>query len=224
VSRKKKLVVVDFFSGHTDKDGRNGFSAAFTDRGHEVWTVELDPNLQRDSLFRPTAIVGDLFVIPRSVFPVHVDIVVASPPCEKFSVASMGRYWIETGVPRGTAAEFAIALVKRTKELIFEINPRAFLIENPTGMLRKLDVLSDLELRQITFCGYGERRRKPTDLWGGFPPNLKLNPPCKNGDPCHEPAPRGSRTGTQGIKGAHLRAKIPYGFSLAVCKAMESWK
>lgn len=222
--KSKKLVVVDFFSGHTDEEGKNGFSAAFFDRGHEVWTVELDPKLQRDSLFRPTAIVGDLFVIPRSVFPVSVDIVVASPPCEKFSVASFGRYWESSGVPKSKDALFAIELVKRTKELIFEINPRAFLIENPTGMLRKLDVLAGLELRQITFCGYGERRRKPTDLWGGFPPTLKLNPPCKNGDDCHEAAPRGSKTGTQGIKDPAMRAKIPYDFSLAVCKAMENWK
>jgi hypothetical protein len=39
---------------------------------------------------------------------------------------------------------------------------------------------------------------KPTDLWGGFPPSLILKAPCKNGDPCHVAAPRGSSTGIQG--------------------------
>ena len=33
---------------------------------------------------------------------------------------------------------------------------------------------------------------------------------CKNGDPCHIPAPRGSKTGTQGLKGAKERSIIPH--------------
>lgn len=32
---------------------------------------------------------------------------------------------------------------------------------------------------------------------------------CKNGDKCHESAPRGSKTGTQGLKNAKLRGIIP---------------
>lgn len=37
----------------------------------------------------------------------------------------------------------------------------------------------------------------------------KSKAPCKNGDPCHISAPRGSRTGTQGLKGAMERGVIP---------------
>ena len=33
---------------------------------------------------------------------------------------------------------------------------------------------------------------------------------CKNGQPCHEAAPRGSRTGTQGLKNDYERSKVPY--------------
>ena len=57
-------------------------------------------------------------------------------------------------------------------------------------------------------CKYGEQRMKPTDIWTNHP-NPKFIPPCKNGDPCHVPAPRGSQTGTQGIIGSVLRSKIP---------------
>jgi hypothetical protein len=32
---------------------------------------------------------------------------------------------------------------------------------------------------------------------------------CKNGDRCHEPAPRGAKAGTQGIYGAKDRGRIP---------------
>ena len=40
-------------------------------------------------------------------------------------------------------------------------------------------------------------------------------PVCHNGDTCHEAAPRGSKTGTQGIKGAIDRGVIPELFAWA---------
>lgn len=66
----------------------------------------------------------------------------------------------------------------------------------------------------VTYCQYTmdlpleQRRMKPTDIWTNHP-NPKFKPPCKNGDPCHVPAPRGARTGTQGIKGSKNRSRIP---------------
>ncbi len=53
-----------------------------------------------------------------------------------------------------------------------------------------------------------ERRMKPTDIWTNHP-NPSFIPPCKNGDKCHVSAPRGSKTGTQGINGARDRSVIP---------------
>jgi hypothetical protein len=49
---------------------------------------------------------------------------------------------------------------------------------------------------------------KPTDIWSNHP-NPRFLPPCHNGDPCHVAAPRGSRTGTQGLKNAMERSRIP---------------
>jgi hypothetical protein len=49
---------------------------------------------------------------------------------------------------------------------------------------------------------------KPTDIWTNHP-DPQFKPPCKNGAPCHEAAPRGSQTGTAGIKDKLMRAKIP---------------
>ena len=57
-------------------------------------------------------------------------------------------------------------------------------------------------------CKYGDDRMKPTDIWTNHP-DPKFLPMCKNGDPCHVSAPRGSRTGTQGLKGSVERSKIP---------------
>lgn len=49
---------------------------------------------------------------------------------------------------------------------------------------------------------------KPTDIWTNHP-DPKFLPMCHNGDSCHVAAPRGSKTGTQGLKGARERSVIP---------------
>ena len=60
----------------------------------------------------------------------------------------------------------------------------------------------------VTYCQYGERRQKPTDIWTNHPaPQFKL--PCKRGAPCHDAAPRGAKTGTQSLKNRIEKAKIP---------------
>lgn len=66
----------------------------------------------------------------------------------------------------------------------------------------------------IWYCQYyngeGINRAKPTDIWTN---NLNWipRPVCKNGNPncSHERAPRGSQTGTQGLKDSYERSKIP---------------
>ena len=50
---------------------------------------------------------------------------------------------------------------------------------------------------------------KPTDIWHNNPKWGDVAKSCKNGMKCHEAAPRGSRTGTQGIRNAKDRGMIP---------------
>ena len=63
---------------------------------------------------------------------------------------------------------------------------------------------------------------KPTDIWGNHP-KVGTRPGCKNGDTCHVAAPRGAKTGTQGLKGAKARAVIPQKFCeyiVEICEEM----
>jgi hypothetical protein len=53
------------------------------------------------------------------------------------------------------------------------------------------------------------------------PPGWAPRPPCRNGNPDHEAAPRGAKTGTQGRSGAADRALAPYQLSLDLCVAAE---
>ena len=84
---------------------------------------------------------------------------------------------------------------------------KLFFIENPNG--RAVWFLPNHWLKRVWYCQYGDNRAKPTDIWT----NLTdwKGKQCHNGNKeCHhEPAPRGSKTGTQGIKGSKDRGIIP---------------
>ncbi len=60
---------------------------------------------------------------------------------------------------------------------------------------------------------------KPTDIWHNSSWASKAM--CKNGDKCHTPAPRGSKTGTQGLKGAVDRSVVPRKLCLEIIKLCE---
>ena len=93
-------------------------------------------------------------------------------------------------------------------QLIKELNPTFYFIENPRGGMRKMTWMQGLPRYTVTYCQYGDKRMKPTDIWTNHP-DPQFKPMCKNGDPCHEKAPRGSKTGTQGLKGSKERSVIP---------------
>jgi hypothetical protein len=96
-------------------------------------------------------------------------------------------------------------------------------MENPRGMLRKLDIVAGIPRRTVTYCQYGEDRMKPTDLWGvvqGWTPKE----PCKNGMPCHIASPRGAQTGTQALVGAKERSRVPYALGQEILTALERIK
>jgi len=143
--------------------------------------------------------------------PFKPDVIWASPPCTGFSVAAIGYHW--TGgrgayIPKTDTAKLGIELVKKTLEIIEYFQPTYWFMENPRGVLRKLDVVQGLRKNSVTYCQYGDERMKPTDIWTNSEVWIP-RPMCKNGDPCHVAAPRGSRTGTQGRANAYERSKIP---------------
>lgn len=158
-------------------------------------------------------IVGDLLAMKPSKFNAFKpDIIWASPPCTAFSVASMGRHWGDgkrAYQPKSATAYLGLALVKRTQEII-RANPQAvWFMENPRGVLRNLPIMVDFGINHtVTYCTYGDHRMKPTDVWTNCTA-WRPKPMCKNRQPCHDAAPRGAKTGTQGLKDAHVRAFIP---------------
>ena len=198
------MLIFDFFAG------TGSSTLAFENAGDTVIKVELDQSFEAHE--RDIMTLTAEYLISKYGKP---DFIWASPPCTTFSVASIGKHWTLDKKPKTNEAVQGLKLVEKTLELIKELNPKGFLIENPRGMLRKQSIM-DLPRWTVTYCAYGDKRMKPTDIWGkldGWQPR----PACKRGDSCHEAAPRGSRTGTQGMKGAKLRSMIPYELSKEIC-------
>ena len=180
--------------------GTKSFSMVAKGLGYDIFTTDIE------SKFNPD-LVADILNLSAKDFPNNVDILWASPPCNCFSVASIGKYWNKDYTPKTEISQKALLLLQHTIGLIKEINPTCFIIENPRAMMRKLPIMQQFNRHTVTYCQYGEQYMKPTDLWSNI--QLDLKPPCKNGSSCHISAPRGSKKGVQGIKGKVERGKVP---------------
>lgn len=199
------MKVLDLFCG------TKSIANAFEKKGHEVYTVdwnkEFNPSLCADI---GTITANDIKKLCGGV----PDVIWASPDCTTFSIAAISHHRTqgENGVlyPKSDYAKRCDLIDKHIIDLIDELKPKYWFIENPRGGMRKASFMQDLNKYRhtVTYCQYGDTRMKPTDIWTNHPsPNFK--PMCKNGMPCHQSAPRGSSTGTQGLKGSKERSIIP---------------
>ena len=204
------MIIYDFFAG------TGSATQAFHDAGHTVIKIELDEQFAADE--RDILSISADYLVSRYGQP---DFVWASPPCTTFSVASCGTYWTPDGKPKNEKAIAGLKMIEHTIALIRQLKPtKGFIIENPRGMLRKQSMMDFMDRRTVTYCTYGETRMKPTDLWGSVN-GWTARPHCKNGDTCHEAAPRGSKTGTQGIKGSRQRSMVPIELSREILNAIK---
>lgn len=190
--------------------GTRSIGKAFEARGHDVFSIDWDKNFENIDLYADLSTLTAQDILERFGRP---DIIWASPDCATFSIAAISHHRKrneETGNldPVSDYAKFCDMVDQHVLEMIRELQPSLWFIENPRGGMRKMTWMQGLPRYTVTYCQYGDTRMKPTDIWTNHPaPNFK--PMCKNGDPCHVKAPRGSRTGTQGLKGAKERSVIP---------------
>ncbi len=190
--------------------GTKSMAKAFERAGWETYTVDWD------NQFNPTLCCDVNTLTVEKIIELcggKPDFVHLSPDCSSYSVAAISRHRRKnekTGNldPISDYAKFCDKTNTYIIDLIInQLQPAYWTIENPRSGMRKMDFVKGLPRYTTTYCQWGDTRMKPTDIWTNLPnPNF---PCCKNGDKCHEAAPRGSRTGTQGIKGAKDRSRIP---------------
>tara|TARA_B100001939_G_scaffold133592_1_gene116084 strand:- start:1606 stop:2217 length:612 start_codon:yes stop_codon:yes gene_type:complete len=183
--------------------GTKSFSKIAKEYGYESLTLDFD------NTFNPDIVKDIMDFDIQDLNGYSPDIIWASPPCQKFSVASLGRNWNkEDMTPKNDDTKKAMQIVLKTVQIIKDLKPKYFYIENPRAMLRKIGLIP-YDYSTVTYCQYGFHYMKPTDIWSNNEEWLKVAKSCKNGMPCHESASRGSNTGTQGLKNPAERGKIP---------------
>lgn len=211
----KKLKVLELFAG------TRSIGKAFESKGHEVFSVDWDSQFENIDLNKNVLDLTAEEVLKKFGKP---DIIWASPDCTTYSVAAISKHRRKESngnlTPISDYAKECDKINMHVHNLIMSLSPSFWFIENPRGGMRKMDFMHGLNRYTITYCQYGDQRMKPTDIWTNHP-NPQFKPACHNGDPCHTPAPRGSKTGTQGLKGAVERSRIPEEFCQHVVDICE---
>lgn len=203
--------------------GTRSIGKAFEAKGHEVYSVEWDKRFEDIDLYEDILKVTVEDILREFG---HPDVIWASPDCSTYSIAAIShhREREESGnlKPVSDYAKFCDEVNQHVLSLIRGLQPKFWFIENPRGGMRKMNFMQGLPRYTITYCQYGDNRMKPTDIWTNHP-DPQFKPMCKNGDPCHDAAPRGSKTGTQGLKGSVERSKIPAAFCEHIVDICEEY-
>lgn len=193
VHNKDNLVCLDLYSG------LGGWSKAFVDSGWKVLTIDIDQEFQPHLCY-------DIMDLDSSILPKNPTVILASPPCQKFSPNTITLNWKKRTI-KDYGVVIAIGLVAKTLDIIYKLQPKYWIIENPRGMLRNVMGKPTIE---TYFRSWGTNNLKPTDLWGILP---KIDWP--------KPEPGWEKNGTRKIDDSAIAAMIPYGLSHAICNGIE---
>lgn len=211
----KKLRVVELFAG------TRSIGKAFEAQGHEVFSIERDRQHANIDWYVDIGEITAADIIAKFGRP---DVIWASPDCTTYSIAAISHHRMREDdgnlAPKSDYAKQCDMINANVLRLIRELNPKYFFIENPRGGMRKMRFMQDLPRHTVTYCQYGDSRMKPTDIWTNHP-DPQFKPMCKNGAPCHEAAPRGSKTGTQGLAKVD-RSRIPQELCEHIVKVSET--
>ena len=196
------LKVLELFAG------TRSIGKAFERKQHEVFSVDWGKEFENINWCGDVINLTPEFILENFGQP---DVIWASPDCTTYSIAAIShhRFKDEFGIlqPKSDYAKKCDLVNKHVRHLIEVLKPSVFFIENPRGGMRKTKLWEGFNQHTITYCQYGDFRMKPTDIWTNLK-NPEFKPMCKNGDKCHEAAPRGSKTGTQSLSKKD-RSKIP---------------
>lgn len=167
------MKMLELFSG--TKTVSNTFKA----HGYEVYTIDINPKLEPD-LCADILDLDSISIVQRFGLP---DVIWASPDCTKFSWASGAKneFRSNNNEPLSDDAQTAVDLVQHTLDLITELQPSYWFLENPNhGALASLRFMQKYAKTTVAYCQYGKPYRKLTDIWGRFPPSWNPKTRCNH--------------------------------------------
>ena len=202
--------------------GTKSFSKVMASKGYSTFTVDNNSKLEPDLVYDLSKRKFDSKILLDKM--IYADIIWMSPPCTTFSMASGNTHWNKLRQPKTDEAILGKRLLLKCREIAdwCDKNNKLYFIENPVGRARWF--MPKGTRRTISYCQYGDTRKKPTDIWT----NLKgwQGRQCRNESiGCsHIRAPRGSKTGTQGLKNAKDRGVIPEKLFIELLDHIENYK
>lgn len=245
VLTSRPLRIFDVFSGLM------GWSSAAKKYGAQVLHLDIEPEFGAeltmdilDFVKDPQRYLNEAALKKGWIRPGEdwvPDLILLSPDCRGFSVATIGMMWEspDPPIPKHDTARLGLKLADAALKILDFFPEALYAIENPRGMMT--NVLWDWRKwtpNYITYCAYGMNYQKPTRIWHNIP-GLKLRPPCQShpndgwetddggiewtldrfGARCHLRADRGSEKGIQGLEDAETRSIVPEQLSEHVIRA-----
>lgn len=173
--------------------GTRSIGKAFERRGHEVFSIEWDKKFENIDLYADIGKVTAQEILEKFG---HPDVIWASPDCSSYSIAGIWNHRRKNYItgelePVSDYAKFCDEVNQHVLDLIEDLSPKYWFIENPRGGMRTMKFMRYLPRYTVTYCQYGDKRMKPTDIWTNHP-SPQFKPMCSPNSPCHEPAPRGT--------------------------------
>lgn len=115
--------------------GTRSIGKAFEAHGHEVFSVEWDDSFDNIDLYKDISTLTAQEVLDSFGRP---DVIWASPDCTTFSIAAISHHRRRNPItgnldPISEYARFCDKVDQHVLELICELNPKYWFIENPRG-------------------------------------------------------------------------------------------
>ena len=193
-------------------DRSGAWPRPYADAGAQVLTVDLMDALPGTDYPGRRHERADVMALPA--FGGRWGVVLLAPPCTEFAVS--GARWFAAKDADGRTAA-AIALVRAALNVVHELRPRVWALENPTGRLARL--VPEVGPVRLSFdpCDYGDAWTKRTHLWGWFNTALARTPVepvrvCSQGSWLQKLGGKSERTKV-------LRSTTPMGFARAFAMA-----
>ena len=182
----EKKIALDLFARH------NCFIDVAKEFDYEIYTTYHEELVETDQLcdfldFNINKMIDDVG---------KPNVIWASPPCNTFSLLSIGHHWNKDKTPKSEACKKSLKIIDKILQIINDVKPDFWFIENPRAFLRKQKVMEALPRHTVTYCSYNDLRMKPTDIWTNL--NWVPREMCFNNNPnCnHLRSPSGKNTGT----------------------------
>ena len=143
-------------------------TSSFKKAGFQTWKTDIR---KRKGVCEPDLRKNILQLSARDIPFKKIHVLWASLPCDVWSYAAGSFHWNKDGTPKTQKCHDHIEILKKTLELIDEISPDYFFIENPRGRLRFFPLFVEwLEkhhavTKTLTYSSYGFPATKPTNIF-----------------------------------------------------------